>query len=143
MPEIVKLAGSHGFDQLLIPIGWQLNGASAPTVLRDGTYIASNEKMFTVVRTSIGLYTVSFAADGAERPTLPFLFPHIAQGAPPTTPCQIKEVKNSWAYSNGVYSFQVHIESVGTTPAASDGDVGDRVTVFIMGGLKSPGIDPA
>lgn len=142
MPKLNRELGSYAQQQMLQPLGFQLNGAGAPTVLRDGTNISTaSGKLFTVSRVSAGLYTVTLSPLTRAWPVLPFVVPHIEQAAAPTAVCQVKYVKGS--YSASAKTFQVQIQTVGTTPAASDGDAGDRVTILMMGGLGTSGIDPA
>jgi len=137
---LYPLIGSYSPGQMVMAGGFQLNGSSAPTVLRDGTKVSSAQKMFTVSRVSAGLYTVTFIA-GFPLPGLPFIDAKLSQAAAPTTPCKIHEVKGSWNASTR--SFQVQIQTVGTTPAASDADAGDRVTFVVLGAVDSVGVDPA
>ena len=138
LPAVLR--GAYSVGQVLVLGGWQLNGASAPTVLRDGSKVSSAQKKFSVSRNSAGLYTVTFTS-GYPLPALPFIDPKLEQAAAPSAPCKIHYVKNSW--STTTRSFQVQIQTVGTTPAASDADAGDRVTFWMYGSLMSAGTDPA
>lgn len=132
--------GSYSPQQVVMTGGFQLNGASAPTVLRDGTKVSSAQKMFTVTRVSAGLYTVTFIA-GFPLPQLPFVQLTLEQAAAPTVPGKVHLVKGSWNPSTRV--FQIQFQSVGTTPAASDLDAADRVHFEIRGAIESVGVDPA
>jgi hypothetical protein len=134
------LHGSYSPGLMVMNGGFQLNGASAPTVLRDGTKVSSAQKMFTVARVSAGLYTVTFNTQ-FPLPGLPFLHASLEQAAAPTADCTVHVVKNSWSLATR--SFQVQVQTVGTTPAASDADAGDRVTFLMIGAIESPGVDPA
>src|SRR3569833_458856 len=97
MPKLDKINGSYAHMQIVQPLGFQLNGSSAPTVLRDGTKVATaSGKLFTVVRTSIGLYTITLDQK-TPWPEVPFILPHIAQVPSPTNICQIKEVRGSYS----------------------------------------------
>lgn len=140
------LWGSYSMGNLVQRGSFALG--TPPTVFRDGTSASQSHKLFSVTRVSTGLYTVAFAA-GLIMPKLPEVLVDIAQNAPPTTPCTAAEVVGSWTYTpgtaltGGVYSFQVNVQTVGTTPAQSDGHPGDRVKFFIVGSITPPGIDPA
>lgn len=131
--------GTYAPAQMHMAGGFQL-GAGGATVLRDGTKVTSAQKMFTVTRVSAGLYTVTFIA-GFPIPALPFIQLTLAQAAAPATPGKVHEVKNSWNQSTR--SFQLQVQTVGTTPAASDLDAGDRVTFLLHGSINSAGQDPA
>jgi hypothetical protein len=132
--------GSYAHSLMQQPMGFQLNGAAAPTVFRDGTNVASAKKMVSITRVSAGLYTIQLDAK-TPWPELPFIYPHIEQAAAPVAPCKVVYVKGS--YSKATRSFQVQVLLVGATLTASDGDAGDRVTVLLMGSVASPGTDPA
>lgn len=133
------LRGSYSPAQLTMNGSFQLNGASAPTVLRDGTKVSSSQKMFTVTRTSQGLYTVTFIS-GFPLPGLPFLFATIEQGATPTAAAYAYIVKGSW--NTATRSFQIQLKTVAAA-ANTDADAGDRVTFEIKGAIESVGVDPA
>ncbi len=131
--------GTYSPGQMAMCGGFQL-GAAGATVLRDGTKVSSAQKMFTVTRVSAGLYTVTFTA-GFPIPERPFVQLTLQQAAAPTVAGKAHEVKSSW--SQTTRSFQIQIQSVGTTPAASDLDAGDRVNFRIEGAISSVGTDPA
>ena len=118
--------------------GFQLNGASAPTVLRDGSKVASASKKFTVVRNSAGNFTVTFTS-GYPLPALPFIHVMLEQAAAPTADAYAFVVKSTWSQSTR--SFQIQVQTL--AGAASDGDAGDRLTFLIVGSLISAGVDPA
>lgn len=140
MPRIEKLLGSYGHGLMIQPVGFQLNGAGAPTILRDGTNVSTaSGKMFSVARVSAGLFTITLDQK-TPWPELPFIIPQLEQAAAPATPCKVRYVKGS--YSKATRSFQVQVQTI-TTPTASDGDAADRCTILIMGGIASPGTDPA
>lgn len=134
------LHGSYSPSLNIMVGGFQLNGSSAPTVLRDGTKVSSSQKMFTVSRVSAGLYTVTFNS-GFPLPGLPFLDAKIEQVAAPVAPCKAHVVVGSWSLSTR--SFQIQVLTNAGTPAASDGDAGDRLTFVMLGAIDSPGVDPA
>ena len=134
------LRGVYSPGQVMVVGGFQLNGASAPTVFRDGTKVSSAQKKFSVSRVSAGLYTVTFTG-GYPLPTLPFIHPSLEQAAAPTADAYAFLVKGSW--STSTRSFQVQLQTVGTTPAATDADAGDRVTFLFLGSTSSAGTDPA
>lgn len=140
MPELERGPRTYAHNQMEQPLGFQLNGAGAPTVLRDGTNVASAKKIFTVVRTSIGLYTVSLD-NKSVWPVFPFIYAQLEQAAAPTAPCTAKYVVNS--YNAVARTFQIQVQTIGTTPAASDADAGNRITCLIKGGTDSVGQDPA
>lgn len=141
MPKLEAIDGSYAHSQMFQPLGFQLNLTAAPTIFRDGTNVSTaSGKMVSVTRVSAGLYTVTLDQK-TPWPEVPFVLPHIEQAAAPTAPCQIKYVKGS--YNKVTRSFQVQIQTVGTTPAASDGDAGDRVTILLTGSITSVGTDPA
>lgn len=121
--------------------GFQLNGASAPTVFRDGTNVTSASKMFSVTRVSAGLYEITWIA-GFPLPALPFIFPKVAQGATPTNHIYASEVKSTWDPSTGNRKFRILLRKT-TDGSASDGDAGDRVSFYVCGSFIGPGIDPA
>lgn len=130
--------GSYSPGQMHMLGGFQLG--ATPTVLRDGTRVASASKMFTVTRVSAGLYTVTFN-DKFPIPARPFIQLTLQQAAAPVTPGRVHEVKASWSQSTR--SFQIQCQTVGTTPAASDLDATDRVNFRVEGAISSAGEDPA
>lgn len=133
------LKGTYSHGLIVLPGGFQLGASNS--VLRDGTNVSTaSGKQFTVTKVSAGLYTVQFIA-GFPIPERPFVFPSIHQAAAPTTPCKVHYVKGSWSQSTR--SFQVQVMTVGTTPAASDGDAGDRIDFLVIGSILSVGTDPA
>lgn len=134
------LWGSYSVGQLIQRGSFALG--TPPTVFRDGTSASQTHKLFSVTRVSTGLYTVAFV-NGLIMPKLPDIWVDIEQNQPPTTPCTAAQVLGSWTYSAGVYSFQVNVQTVGTTPAQSDGHAGDRVKFLVIGSITPPGIDPA
>lgn len=139
MARLEPVRGSYARYQMIQPLSWQVNGASAPTVLRDGTNVnTATGKMFSVTRVSAGLFTVTLTK--APWPQRPFFYPTVEQGAAPTAAVRAHYVKNSWNATNRTFQVQVLTSSTNT---ASDGDAGDRVSVLLMGGLSSPGVDPA
>lgn len=139
MPVLQNLHGSYARAQITQPLSFQLNGASAPTVLRDGTAVASaTGKIFTVTRASAGLYTLTL--ERAVWPERPFVHVALEQAAAPTAHCQAHYVRDS--YSASTRSFQVAVRTCAAN-AASDADAGDRICVSISGGISSAGKDPA
>lgn len=138
MPVVRPLHGSYSYGQFRQTLSFQLNGASAPTVLRDGTAVASSRKMFTVARTSAGLYTLTL--DSKSRwPVRPEVTVRIEQGATPTAQVLGHYVKGS--YNATAKTLQVKVLT--TANVASDGDATDRVSVTIEGSLGTAGVDPA
>lgn len=142
--KIVRELGNYSTGIVRTIGGFQLNSTGAPTVLRDATNVASAKKRFSVVRTSIGLYTVTMKVTGVVDPypvpKLPFIFPQIEQAAAPTANCTARYVKNSWSTSARTFQIAINLTSTG---AASDGDAGDRVSFTMEGSILGPGVDPA
>lgn len=138
MPKLDRDMGTYAHQWMVQPLGFQLGASNS--VLRDGTNVASTGKMFTVTKVSTGLYTINLSTSTVW-PTLPFILPVVEQAAAPTAPVTVHYVKGS--YSKTARTFQVQVMTVGTTPAASDGDATDRVTILLSGGIGGPGIDPA
>jgi hypothetical protein len=136
--RLKPLRGSYSHGQVIQPGGFDLVSSGNPLHVRDGTYATS--KLFTVTRTSAGRYTVTWTGRNPI-PALPFVLPQIEQAATPTTPCQARYVVGSWNQS--ARTFEIAVDTVGTTPAASDGDAGDRVTFLVIGAWDRPGVDPA
>lgn len=134
------IQGAYSPRQVLIPGSFKTVTSSNPTVLRDGTYVAAAKKKFSVTRVSAGLYTVTFTG-GYPLPKLPFIVATLHQAAAPTADAVLHVVRDSW--SQATRSFQVQIQTNGTTPAATDGDAGDLVSFLVMGSLSSAGVDPA
>lgn len=134
------LIGSMSPGQMVMAGSFQLGASNS--VLRDGTKVANASKMFTVTKVSTGIYEVDFIA-GFPLPQKPFIFTEIEQAAPATTPCNARVVKSTWDPTKGNRKFRVCVESVGTTPAVSDGDAGDRVSFLVVGGFDGPSVDPA
>lgn len=138
--------GSYSLGQIMQRGSFALG--TPPTVFRDGTSASQARKLFSVVRVSVGLYTVSFAP-GLVMPKLPDIWVDVEQNEPPTTPATAQLVVGSWTYTpgttlvGGVYSFQVGLQTIGTTPAQTDGHAGDRVKFLVIGSITPPGIDPA
>ena len=138
MPKLEAVDGSYAHNQMIQPLGFQLGASNS--VLRDGTNVATaSGKMFTVTKTSTGLYTIALAQK-TPWPELPFILPVLEQAAAPTSVCKVRYVKGS--YSKSTRSFQVQVTLV-STGAASDGDAGDRCTIFLVGSITSVGTDPA
>ena len=134
------LIGCYSPSQMVMVGSFQLGASNS--VLRDGTKVASNEKMFTVTQVSTGLYEVDFIA-GFPLPIHPFIFAEIEQGAPATTPCDVRVVKGTWDPTKGNRKFRLQVETTTTAPAASDGDANDRVSFLVVGGFDGPSVDPA
>ena len=120
--------------------GFRLNGTT-PDTLRDGTNAASSKKMFTVTHLGTGHYKVVFNDNVRPLPIHPVILPTIEQAAPATTKCTVHYVQGTWSASTR--SFELEVETVGTTPAASDADVGNRIAFLIVGGYDGPAVDPA
>lgn len=140
MAKLNRVLGTYAQQQMYQPLGFQLGASNS--VLRDGTNVTTaSGKMFTVTRVSAGLYTIGLLAARGAWPTLPFILPVVEQAAAPTVPISVHYVKGS--YSASARTFQVQVMTIGTTPAASDGDATDRVTIFFLGGIGSTGVDPA
>lgn len=135
---LYPVIGAMAPAQFLMEGSFQLG--NPPTVLRDGTKVSSSQKMFTVTRVSAGLYTVAFIT-GFPVPARPFIYLTLEQAAAPVAPVKAHVVKASWSQSTR--SFQIQVQTVGTTPAASDGDAGDRVSFLVIGGRNSSAEDPA
>jgi hypothetical protein len=133
------LHGSYSPSQLVMVGSFDLVSSGNPTVLRDGTKVASAKKMFTVTRVSAGLYEVAFNA-GFPIPARPFILATIEQAADPTEEAQVHVVKSS--YSQSARTFRLQVKN-STTAAASDGDSGDRVNFMLIGAIDSVGTDPA
>lgn len=142
--ELVRELGNYSPGIMRLFGGFQLNSTGAPTVFRDATNVASAKKRFSVVRTSIGLYTVTLKVTGVldnyPVPKLPFIDAWIEQAAAPTANCSAHYVKNTW--STSTRSFQIAI-NLTATGAASDGDAADRVSFEFAGSIISTGTDPA
>lgn len=139
MPRIDPIRGSYAHEQIIQPLSFQVNGASAPTVLRDGTDVSvATGKLFSVTRASAGLYTIALDSD-TPWPTRPFLVATVDQAAAPTAQVEARVVVGS--YNPSTKSFQVQL--ITAAGAASDGDAGDRVTVLVMGSYRTIGTDPA
>lgn len=137
---LYPLIGCYSPDQMVMVGSFQLGASNS--VLRDGTKAANANKQFTVTKMSTGLYEVDFIA-GFPLPQKPFIFAQIEQAAPATTPCNVRVVKGTWDPTKGNRKFRVCVETVGTTPAVSDGDATDRVSFFVIGGYDGPAVDPA
>lgn len=135
-----EIWGSYMPNQVLGAGSFQLG--NPPTVLRDGTNVASAKKMFTATHVSTGLYEVDWIA-GFPLPRLPFIVPFIEQAAPATTPCNVRVVKGTWDPTTGNRKFRLCVETVGTSPAVSDADAGDRIGFIFIGGWEGPSVDPA
>src|SRR5574338_796291 len=116
---LYPLHGSYSPSQSVMIGAFKTVTSGNPTVLRDGTKVSASQKMFSVTRASAGLYTVTFAA-GFPLPQLPFIYATLHQAAAPTADAVLHVVRDSWNVSTR--SFQVQIQTNGTTPAASDGD---------------------
>lgn len=132
--EIVRLYGS-----------FQTNGASAPTVLRDG-----HAFLFTVARISAGLFEITFASDGFPIPEK--LVTERAWGTPAGAPTLIgKWDVVAGSYSQTTRKFRVQFTKIGalaapTTLALSvtaDADTGERVSFELVGSINSAGTDLA
>jgi hypothetical protein len=144
--ELYKELGTYSAGMIRTIGSFQLNGAGAPTILRDATNVASAKKRFSVVRTSIGLYTVTMLppgvvpADKYPLPVFPFIEAWVDQAAVPTAGVTAKVVKGSWSSSARTFQIAVNLTS---TFAASDGDAADRVNFRFEGSITAPGTDPA
>jgi hypothetical protein len=142
--ELAPELGNYSVGVMRCFGGFQLNGAGAPTILRDMTNAASAKKRFTVVRTSIGLYTVTMQPAGVYDkypvPVRPFVDAWIEQAAVPTNGCSAHYVRNSW--NPATRTFQIAVNLM-TTNAASDGDAADRISFEFAGSITGPGTDPA
>lgn len=134
------LRGSYSPAQSVMMGAFKTVTSGNPTVLRDGTKVSATQKMFSVTRVSAGLYTVTFTS-GYPLPALPFIYATLHQAAAPTADAVLHVVRDSW--NTSTRSFQLQIQTNGTTPAASDGDAGDVVSFLIVGALESVGQDPA
>lgn len=134
------LRGSYSPAQTVMVGAFKTVSSGNPTVVRDGTKVSVSQKMFTVARPSAGLYTVTFIA-GFPLPALPFIYATLHQAAAPTNDAVLHVVRDSW--NTATRSFQVQIQTNGTTPAATDGDVGDVVSFMLVGAIESVGQDPA
>lgn len=134
------LRGVYSPGQVMVLGAFKTVSSSNPTVVRDGSKVSLSQKKFTVTRVSAGLYTVTFTA-GYPLPTVPFIYVTLAQAAAPTNDAVVAVVRDTW--SNSTRSFQIQIQTNGTTPAATDGDVGDLVTFLLIGSTSSAGTDPA
>jgi hypothetical protein len=134
------LHGSYSPSQLVMVGAFKTVTSGNPTVLRDGTKVSASQKMFSVTRNSAGLYTVTFAS-GFPLPRLPFIYATLHQAAAPTNDAVLHVVRDSW--NTSTRSFQVQIQTNGTTPAATDGDAGDVVSFMLVGAIDSVGVDPA
>lgn len=131
-----------GYSRSIIRLLGGFELGNPPTVFRDGTNVASASKMFSVSHLGTGHYKVQFSTtDKYPIPKLPFILPHIEQAAEPVAPCTVHVVKGSWDQS--ARSFELQVLTVGTTPAVSDGDAGDRITFEVIGSIDSVGTDPA
>lgn len=133
------LHGSYSPSQLIQTGAFKTVTSGSPTVLRDGTKVASAKKMFTVTRVSAGLYTVKFNAN-VRVPVLPFLKAELHQAVTPTVKAKAHVVNNSWSASTK--SFQVKILK-DSDASAVDGDAGDTVVFLMIGAIDSVGVDPA
>lgn len=133
------LHGSYSPSQLKMVGAFKTVTSGNPTVLRDGTKVASDKKMFTVVRESAGLYTVTFN-DNVRVPVLPFIDADLHQAVTPTVKAKVHVVNDSWDASEK--SFQVKILK-DSDASAVDGDAGDTVVFKIDGAIDSVGVDPA
>lgn len=109
-----------------------------PTVFRDGTNVVSASKWFTVARTSIGLYAVTFQ-DNNVIPEIPFIQVAMSRAAGASVPNVASEVAGSWNQS--ARTFQIVVLTA--AGALTDGTAGERVTFQISGAFYSVGTDPA
>ncbi len=134
------LSGVYSTGQVMLLGAFKTVTSGNPTVLRDGSKVSASQKKFSVTRESAGLYTVKFTSNW-QLPVLPFIYATLHQAAAPTADAVLHVVRDSW--STATRSFQVQIQTNGTTPAASDGDVGDLVSFLIVGSRNSAGTDPA
>src|SRR5690606_34968874 len=99
------LHGSYSPSQLVMVGAFKTVTTSNPTVLRDGTKVASGKKMFSVTRESTGLYTVKFASD-LRVPQLPFILVSLHQAAAPTADAVAHVVRDSWNPSTKSFQIQ-------------------------------------
>jgi hypothetical protein len=137
---LTKKLGTYSKDQIELVGSFQLG--NPPTVFRDGTNAASAKKMFSVSHTGTGLYTVQFSTtDKYPIPVRPFIKVQLEQAAAPTADAYAFVVKNSWSQVNR--NFQIQVQTIGSTPAATDGDAGDRISFWVQGAISSVGTDPA
>lgn len=118
-------------------LSFQTNGASAPTVIRDG----KTGLVKSVTRVSAGLYTVALRTD---RPTMKYQISPVVSltqiNVPPTQGSDAYFVEGSWNQSAGTFQVQV-TNGTGTTNV--DPDTGCRVAVRLVGSIRSVGTDPA
>ncbi len=129
-----------GYSHSMITMRGSFQCGAVPSVYRDGTNATNANKIFSVAQISAGLYEVTFVT-GFPIPALPFIILTLAQGATPTTPCKVSEVNGSWNATTR--KFRILMQTVGTTPAASNGDAGDRISFLVAGSINGVGTDPA
>lgn len=127
-PGIVHIYGS-----------FQTNGSSAPTVIRDGNarLIYGSGSLGSVVRTSAGLYTITFDS-GFPMPPIPIIF-NVSNHclANPTSLVTAYFVEGSYTKGgNGQWSFQIQVVSNGATPKITTGLVVSSNTAT----LPNPGV---
>lgn len=130
-----KELGTYSRSVVHLRGSFQSTGA-APTVIRDG-----KTNMFTVARTSAGLFTVTIAAGFPIPKLLTTESAHLSSSATPTVIAQANIVVGS--YSQSARTFQIVVYHTSGTPGVGDPDSGDRINFELVGSINSAGTDPA
>ncbi len=138
MAKLAQEKGSYAQAGVIRVYGsFTTNGSSAPTAIRDG----NSRIIASAVRTSAGLYTVTFDTGFPIPEKLIHAFAHLHLSATPTIVGWASYVAGS--YSQSARTFQIVVYHVSGTPGVGDPDTGTRVSFELVGGILSPSTDPA
>lgn len=124
--SVIRLCGS-----------FQINGTSAPDVIRDG----KSALIKSVARDSAGVFTVTFNDYGTLPKRLISELATLSTKAAPTKMCVASVVVDS--YSQSTRSFKIVTIQMSGTEAVTDPDDNDRVNFELVGSLSSAGTDAA
>lgn len=145
MSMLEKDYGSYDGRQMVTFRGsFQTNGASAPSLVRDG-----KTALYTVTRVSAGLYEVTIT-EGFPLPER-LVTEHVSISRAATVAGKAMEVyivKDSWNQSTRKFRIVTIVAgdvalSAYTDPAVGDPDTGERINFTLVGSITSAGTDNA